>query len=169
MNLLKLKISLFIILLILFSSGSALQAFAESAVQCHCFTKRSYSPADRFAADDYILATSFNSLLARSFDIPKRQVVMIKMNEGMAQDDLLIGLKVSKITGIDIRKFTRLRKENNTWAEIISGLAQQEKIKNDPLLEAVRSGMPAEEAGPRVADEIISARFVTEHLGSSNF
>jgi hypothetical protein len=74
----------------------------------------------------------------------------------VAQDDLLIGLEIAKVTGINIRKFLRLRKENNTWANIISGLAQQEKIKNDPLLEAIRSGIPVEEAGTRVADEIIA-------------
>ena len=155
MNLLKSKISLFLITLIFFSLGSSLHAFAESAIQCHCFTERSYNSADKFASDDYILVTSFNSLLARSFDIPKRQIVMIKMNEGVAQGDLLIGLKVSKVTGIDIRKFLRLRKENNTWAQIISDLQQQEKTKKDPLLEAIKSGMPVEEAGSRIADETI--------------
>ncbi|MEN8231840.1 MAG: hypothetical protein ABFR35_04050 [Thermodesulfobacteriota bacterium] len=155
MNLLKSKTALLLIALVLFSLGSVARAFAESAIQCHCFKNRSYYPADRFASDDYILATSFNSLLAKSFGIPKRQIVMIKMNEGVAQDDLLIGLKISKTTGMDIRKFFRLLKENNTWAKIISGLSQQEKIKNDPLLEALGSGMPVEEAGVRVADEII--------------
>jgi len=155
MNLLKLKISFFLIASIFICLGSALHAFAESAILCHCFTNRSYSPADKFASDEYILATSFNSLLAESFGIPKRQVVMIKMNEGVPQDDLLIGLKISKKTGIDIRKFLRLRKENKTWGKIISDLAQQEKIKNDPLLEAIISGMSVEEAGTRVADEMI--------------
>ena len=155
MNLLKSKTALLLITLILFSLGSAAHAFAESAIQCHCFKNRGYNPADRFASDDYILATSFNSLLAKSFGIPKRQIVMIKMNEGVAQDDLLIGLKISKATGMDSGKFFRLLKENNTWAKIISGLSQQEKIKNDPLLEALGSGMPVEEAGARVADEII--------------
>ena len=154
-NLLKSKSSFFLTIFILFSLGIAGQVYAESAIQCHCFTERSYNPADRFASDEYILATSFNSLLARSFAIPKRQIVMIKMNEGVAQDDLLTGLKIAKITGVDIRKFLRLHKKNNTWAEIVSGLSQKEKIKNDPLLEAIQSGMPVEEAGIRIADEII--------------
>ena len=155
MNLLKSKSSLFLITLIFFSLGSALHAFAESAIQCHCFTERSYNPGDKFVSDDYIVATSFNSLLARSFDIPKRQIVMIKMNEGVTQSDLLVGLKVSKVTGIDIRKFLRLHKENNTWTKIISDLQQQEKIKKDPLLEAIKSGITVEEAGVRIVDEII--------------
>jgi len=84
MNLLKPKSSFFLIILILFSLGSAVQVFAESAIQCHCFTDRSYNSADRFASDEYILATSFNSLLAKSFAITKRQNVMIKMNGGVA-------------------------------------------------------------------------------------
>ncbi|MFC1844755.1 hypothetical protein ACFLZ5_08205 [Thermodesulfobacteriota bacterium] len=81
---------------------------------------------------------------------------MIKMNEGVAPDDLLIGLKISKTTGITFQEFFRLRQEKNTWAEIISGLPLEKKIRNDPLLEALRSGMPFEEAGLRVAEEIMS-------------
>ena len=155
MNLLKSKISLFLITLIFFTLDTAFHAFAESTIQCHCFKERSYNPADRFVSDEFILATSFNSLLERSFDIPKRQIVMIKMNEGVAQGDLLIGLKVSKVTGIDVRKFFRLHKEDNTWAQIISDLQHQEKVKKNPLLEAIRSGITVEEAGGRIADEII--------------
>jgi hypothetical protein len=163
MNPLKMKTILLLLFLIPLSLGFAGHALAESAVQCHCFKNRSYNPADKFAADDYILATSFNSLLAKSFAIPKRQIVMIKMNEGVAQDELLIGLKISKITGIDIRKFLRLRRENNTWPQIISGLAQQEKIKNDLLLGAIRFGMPVDQAGDRVADEMIAEFYQAPH------
>ena len=166
MILLKSKAVVFLITLIFSSLGFVAQIFAESAIQCHCFKNRSYNATDRFAADEYILATSFNSLLARSFALPKRQIVMIKMNEGVAQDDLLIGLKTSKTTGIAPQEFFRLRKENNTWAEIISSLSQQEKIRNDPFLEALRSGMPVEQAGVRVAHEIIGEfyRIVPEEI-----
>ena len=142
--------------LVFFLLGSSPDSFAESTIQCHCFKNRSYNPADKFASDDYILATSFNSLLAKVFSIPKRQLIMAKMNEGVGRDDLLISLKISKMTGTDIQEFFRFRKENNTWATIISGLPQQEKIKNDQLLKALRSGMPLEEAGDRVADEMIA-------------
>ena len=81
---------------------------------------------------------------------------MIKMNEGVAPDDLLIGLKISKTTGMPSQEFFRLRKENNTWAEIISRLQLEKKIRNDPLLAALRSGLPVEQAGLSVAEEIIS-------------
>jgi len=159
MNLLRSKVSFFFITLILFCLGSPLFAFAESTIQCHCFTARTYNPADRFAADDYLLATSFNSLLARSYNVPKRQIVMIKMNEGASQEELLISLKLSAITREDPRKFLGQRQENNTWPQIISGLTQGERIKNDAILEAIRTGTPAEEAGAKIADEIIGAFF----------
>lgn len=132
------------------------QVFAESTIQCHCFTERSYNPADRFAADEYILATSFNSLLAKSYGLPKRQIVMIKMNEGVAQDDLLIGLKVSRDTGVDIRKFLRLRKKGNNWTEIIEDVSKQQAVVEDEILQGVKSGMPLEEAAARIVDEMIS-------------
>jgi hypothetical protein len=156
MSLLPSKKTFLFLSLIFFCLGTVPHAFAENAVLCHCFLDRSYNPADKFASDDYILATSFNSLLAKSFAIPKRQIVMIKMNEGVAQDELLVGLKISKLTGIDIRKFLRLRYENKTWTEILSGLSQQDGIKKDLILEGVRSGMPVAEAGARVAAEMIA-------------
>jgi hypothetical protein len=155
MNLLKSKTAVLLLPLVFFCFGPAQHASAESAVTCHCFKNRSYNPADRFAADDYILASGFNSLLSKFFALPKKQIVMIKMNQGVAQDDLLIGLKISKTTGTDIRKIFSLLKENNSWAKIVSGLSQQEEIKNDPLLKALGSGMPVEEAGAGVADELI--------------
>lgn len=156
MSLLPANKTFFVIVLIYFCLGLVLHASAESAVTCHCFLDRSYNPDDRFASDEYILTTTFNSLLAKSFAIPKRQIVMIKMNEGVAQNELLIGLKISRITGIDIRKFLRLRQEKKTWAEIISSLSKQETIKKDAILEAVKSGMTIEDAGVMVADEMIA-------------
>ena len=156
MNLQQSKYIFIYTLLALLFPGLLHSAFAESTIQCHCFKNRRYNAAEKFAADEYILATSFNSLLARSFALPKRQIVMIKMNEGVSQDDLLISLKISKATGIDPRELFRLRKEKNTWAAIISGLEQQKKITNDPLLEALIAGIPVEQVGIRAAEEIMS-------------
>lgn len=163
MDLLKTVIFLTFLVSALILSAATGNCLAESTITCHCFTDRSYNPADRFAADDYILATSFNSLLARFYNIPKRQIVMIKMNEGMAQDDLLVSLKIAKITGIDLRKFLSLHSDNKTWAAIISDLSQQEAIKKDEILEAVRSGMAAEEAGVMIADEMMAEFFHIKH------
>ncbi len=152
---LKPKTGLFLLALILLILGPAYNSFAESTINCHCFQSRSYDPTDKFAADDYILATSFNSLLAKSFDISKKQVVMLKMDEGIGQDDLLVGLKLTKLTGGYLEQLLGLRRAEYTWSQIILGMEQQDPINKDKLAKAIRSGMPVNEAGARVADEMI--------------
>jgi hypothetical protein len=136
--------------------GFCLNTFAQSPINCHCFKNRYYQPADRFAADDYILATSFNSLLAKSFGISKREIIMLKMQQRVPQDELMIGLKVAKITGGDVNKLLDLRRTDKTWQEIIGGVSQQDKIGSDSLLESIISGMPVDQAGDGIADEIIA-------------
>jgi hypothetical protein len=143
------KIKIFLLLLLLTFSSATFGGYvsAESTVKCHCFKERSFNPADTFASDGYILATSFNSLLANFYDIPKRTIIMVKMNEGAGHNDLLIALKISRITGADLHIYLDLRKENKTWAEIISGLSGVEEINQDLLLQAVKSGLKTDEAG----------------------
>ena len=141
--------------------GPVQNSFAESTINCHCFQSRSYDSTDKFAADDYILATSFNSLLARSFDISKKQIVMLKMDEGVDQDDLLVGLKLTKLTGGYLEQLLGLRRAEYTWSQIILGMEQQDPINKDKLAKAIRSGMPVSEAGAGVADEMIEEFYNT--------
>ena len=155
MNLLQPKTVFFFTAFVLLFFGAADNAFAESTINCHCFQDRSFDPGDRFAADDYLLATSFNSLLAKSFDISKKQVVMLKMDEGVSQDDLLVGLKVTRLTGGYLEQLLGLRRAGYTWSQIISGMEQQDTINKDKLAKAIKVGMPVNEAGAGVADEMI--------------
>jgi hypothetical protein len=155
MNLLKPKPILFALAFVLAIMVPASFAFAESTINCHCFQDRSYDPGDKFAADDYLLATSFNSLLARSFDISKEQVVILKMEEKVSQDDLLVGLKITRLTGGYLEQLLGLRSAGYTWKQIIKGMEQQETIERDRLAKDIRSGMPVELAGAKVADEVI--------------
>ncbi len=155
MNSITVKI-IILLLLIVFIPGFAGRAAAESAVKCHCFKERSFNPTSPFASDSYILATSFNSLLANYFSIPKKQIIMIRMKDGVGQDDLLISLKLSRISGEETGAFLGLRKQNKSWADIVSGLAQEEKYQDNLLLQAIRSGMGIEQAGRRIADDMIS-------------
>lgn len=153
------KTCFFLLILLFFCWGLTCHAIAESAIQCHCFANRTYNPAEKFEADEYILATSFNSLLARLADLPKKQIVMIKMNEGVVQDDLLIGLKIAKITGQTLQNVLDLRRGNNSWAEIIKALQPHESVNEDETSQAIRAGGDAEVVGPRVADEMIAEFF----------
>jgi hypothetical protein len=142
--------------------GSAHISFAESTINCHCFQDRSYDPGDKFASDDYILATSFNSLLARSFDISKEQVIKLKMEERVNQDDLLIGLKLTKLTGGYLEQLLGLSRVGYSWAQIVKGMDQQDIISSDKLALDIRSGIPVEMAAAKVADEIIQTFYTIQ-------
>ena len=135
--------------------GAVQPVSAESAIQCHCFTARTYNPADRFAADEYMLATSFNSLLAKSFNLPKRQIILIRINDGVPQNELLISLKLSELTGADPSRYFRQRRENKTWSQIAAGLAHEQSITNDTVMQALMTGKPAEDVATSIADDMI--------------
>lgn len=80
---------------------------------------------------------------------------MLKMEEKVSQDDLLVGLKLTKLTGGYLEQLLGLRRAEYTWAQIILGMKQQDIIKRDKLAKGIRSGMPVTEAGTRIANEII--------------
>jgi len=156
MKLLHLQYNLIFLIIIFIISAPGYHAMAESTINCHCFQYRSFDPEDRFASDDYILATSFNSLLARTFDISKEQVVRLKMEEKVSHDDLLVGLKLTKITGGYLDQLLGLSGAGYSWSDIIMGMEQQKPINGDRLAQDIKGGMPLKAAGDRVADELIS-------------
>ncbi|RJX32437.1 MAG: hypothetical protein C4531_06415 [Desulfurivibrio sp.] len=138
-------------------TGTAGQA-AESTGGCHCFKQRSFNPAEPFAADEYLLATSFNSLLAKAFGVSKQQIVMLKMRGGVGSDDLLIGLQAAQRTGSELQVLLDSRKSGHSWPEILAAPAMAAKINGDELLEKIGSGLAEAEAGRLAADGLL-ARF----------
>lgn len=110
---------------------------ANSTTNCHCFKNRSFDPAKKFAADDYLITTTFNSLVAATFGIEKRQIVMMKMRGGVNPDDLLIGLYVAHATPADLDILLGIRKNGVSWKEIVSspGLTTM----TDPILDTIRA------------------------------
>jgi len=158
MRLLFLKTCFFLLVLI-FSFGPAYLAGAENIIQCHCFTKRVYNPAERFEADEYILATSFNSLLARLADLPKKEIVLLKMNQGVGQDDILIGLRVAGITGRGLQDILDLRRRHKNWQEVVASLETPKILKTEGIFKSILEGASAEMVGSRVAEEMIAGFF----------
>jgi len=155
MNLLQPKTALVFTLLALFLVVPGRDTSAETTINCHCFQDRTYNPADPRAADDYILATSFNSFLSRSFAVPKREIVMLKMKEGVGQDDLLVGLQIARTTGIDLQQLLGPRRQGLAWSAIIDDLVQDEAIKKSRFLETIDAGISVQEAGAGIADKLI--------------
>jgi hypothetical protein len=135
---------------------------AESTINCHCFQDRTYNPTDPWSTDDYILATGFNSFLARSFGVLKREIVMLKMKEGVGQDDLLVGLEIARATGLDLRRLLGLRRQGLAWTAIIDDQVPDDALKQNRHLEAINTGIPVKEAGGRIADQRIGDFFEVE-------
>lgn len=130
-------------------------ASGQNGVSCHCFQNRSYNPSDRFAADDYILATGFNNLLARVFDVPHRQIVLLKMKEGVNEDELLIGMYVSRKSGEELEKILGKRRAGKTWAAILAALTPEGDAQHDEVLSRIYAGAKPGEAASLAADAIV--------------
>lgn len=138
---------------------SVREVSAEMVTGCHCFKNRSFDPEHAFLADDYILATTFNSLMARSFAVSKKQIVMLKMRGGAGQDDLLLALRTASVTGRDYGELLDKRKNGLSWQAILAGLKDRQKVADDRLLKGLLSGKVAGEASRRVADDMLAGFF----------
>ncbi len=135
-------------------------ASANMTAACHCFRDRAYNPADPFSSDAYLLTTVFNSLLAAHFDIAKRQIVLMKMQGGTSNSDLLIALHIAVQTGSDVDRLLTL-KQSRTWQEAVGELPVPPGGADD-LLGQIRSGMPDEQAAGRVMEKMIRERFARQ-------
>lgn len=104
------------VIALLLASGTSFAADTTSA--CHCFRDRTYDPARKAAADEYILATGFNSLLSGHFGIMKRDIVMARMN-GTDGDDMLVALYAARRGGRDYGVLLDRRKAGASWQTIL--------------------------------------------------
>ncbi len=127
-------------------------------VSCHCFRHRSYDPAHRFASDDYLVATTFNTLIARNFHISKRRIVMWKMQGGIAPADLLIGLYLAQRSGRDPDLLFSVRENGGTWQQIMHSCGLEGRDA-DPVLRALARGTGAGQVATLITDSMIRQTF----------
>lgn len=137
-------------------SGSALAATANG---CHCFNDRTYDPKVPFAADDYLLTTTFNSLISRSFNLSKQRIVMLKMQGGVAADDLLIGLRLAQATQVDSQMLFDRRKGGTAWSTLLAEINLPPEVAESAWVTKLRAGGSATEAGESVADRMLADLF----------
>lgn len=130
-------------------------AYAASTNGCHCFQDRIYDPKAPFAADDYLLTTTFNSLISRSFSLSKQRIVLLKMQGGVAADDLLIGLRLAQASQVDSQRLFDRRKGGASWPTLLAELDLAPEVKDGALVKKLRDGGAAKEAGELVADQML--------------
>lgn len=113
---------------------------AESAINCHCFQNREYNATQKFAADDYILTTSFNSLLAGMYPVSKKTIIMLKMQHGVDSADLLTALYLSRVLDADFQQFLKKRASGLSWQQITASIKINSSKKNDAVVAALSAG-----------------------------
>ena len=143
-------------LLILFSLQPAA---AEQTDSCHCFRERSYDPAHKFAADDYLLTTSFNSLIAATLGVSKRQIVMMKMKGGVDPDDLLVALYIADRTEASMELLLSIRDNGGSWQSILTSPALQGKNSIDPVIAKISAGAAGDSITSLVTDAMINTYY----------
>lgn len=159
--------TLFLLFFVFFfvANASAMDmAVPQSSTNCHCFKERNFDQQKKFAADTYLLTTSFNSFIAANFNISKRQIVMMKMEGGVHPDDLLIGLYVSRAGKADLRSMVITLKHGGTWKEILSSVSIHRSGGTDKIFDSIAA------AGDDKTEavEAVTADLLKEFFGISD-
>lgn len=134
-------------------------ATAGQTDNCHCFRDRSYDPAHKFAADDYLLTTSFNSLIAATLKVSKRRIVMMKMKGGVDPDDLLIALYITHRTQAPVDALLAVRDNGGSWQQILNSSSLQEKIVTEPILVKTAAGTKDHDITLLITDDMIKTYY----------
>jgi len=149
-------------------------AVSRQTDNCHCFRDRSYDPAHKFAADDYLLTTSFNSLIAATLRVSKRQIVMMKMKGGVDSDELLIALYIADKTQAPVDTLLAIRDNAGSWQSILSSPSLQQSTGTDLVFAKIAAGTTGYDLTSLITDAIISTYYharpeLISTLRSENF
>ncbi len=138
---------------------SAMEA-PQSSTNCHCFQERAFNQQKKFAADTYLLTTSFNSFIAANFHISKRQIVMMKMQGGVHPDDLLIGLYVARAGQVDFNSLLAILQDGGTWKQILESGNVQRSPGTDKIFNVIAAaGDEKTEAVEAVTEQLVEEFF----------
>ena len=129
---------------------------AANTGACHCFRHRKYDSKAPFAADDYLLTTSFNSLTAAHFKLSKKQLIYYKMKAGIQADDLLITLYLARSKNLDPDKLLAARTQTKSWTGLLSSFPTLADDHHDKLINMLRKSRSAADCGIYVADNMIA-------------
>ena len=150
------KSILFLVLFCLLIQTPPDTATAGQTDNCHCFRERSYDPAHKFASDDYLLATSFNSLIAATLGVSKRQIVMMKMKGGIDPDDLLVALYITDKTQAPMDALISIRDNGGSWKNILNSPTLQGRVSTDPVFAKIAAGTADHDITGLITDTMIS-------------
>jgi hypothetical protein len=132
----------------------------KSATNCHCFKDRSFDTQRKFAADKYLLTTSFNSFISESFHVSKRQIVMMEMQGAVGPDDLLIGLYIARVEKVELKSLLGILDNGGTWQQIFSSISLQNRGEDEVVLKTLQAvGDDKKAAVELITDQLLKEFF----------
>ncbi|GAB4338200.1 MAG: hypothetical protein Kow0089_09900 [Desulfobulbaceae bacterium] len=147
------------LLILLLLAATVSSAAAGDTAGCHCFRDRTYNAEKPAVSDGYLLATTFNSLLADEFNVSKRRIIMMKMSEGTANEDLVTALYLSRIIGDDPADILK-QKKNRSWRETIYRIKPAAtSAELDAFKELLLTDTRSDEITAFIIDSILEKRF----------
>lgn len=150
-----------ILLLLLFFAPVSWAMSPQSTNSCHCFKDRAFIPEKKFAADKYLLTTSFNSFIAVNFNLSKRQIVMMKMKGGIDPDTLLIALYVAREGGVELDNILAILEHGGSWEQVFSSAS----LKGSAKAKDVFAEIVATKGNATVAAEIVTDQLLQSYFG----
>ncbi len=156
------KSILFLLLTSFFLGSLATPVTAGQSDSCHCFRNRSYDPANKFAADDYLLTTSFNSLIAATLQVSKKQIVMMKMKGGVDPDTLLTALYIADKTNMPVDALLSIHDNGTSWQTILNDPSRQQLTGKDPLLAEIAAGATEKKTTQLVTNAMLASQYQAE-------
>lgn len=146
-------------LMLLSIQVQAVNASSHEVSACHCFRNRTFNPQDKASSDDYLLTTTTNSLIASEFDIPKRQIIMRKMRDGVKNVDLITALYLARESGINAARLLEMKQEK-PWSEVINMLKTSKAMpQDDSLSQPSLEGNTDKQIAETILNRIIVHRF----------
>lgn len=150
-----------ILLLSLFFASVSWAMNPESTSSCHCFKDRAFNPEQKFAADKYLLTTSFNSFIAVNFNLSKSQIVMMKMKGGINPDTLLIALYVAKEGGVELDNVLAILEHGGSWQQVFSSAS----LKGSVEAKKTFAEITATKGNDAAAAEIVTDQLLQSYFG----
>jgi len=142
------------LLILIMLLSHPLPARAIPAITCHCFTDRSFNPAQPTLADPYFLATTQNSFFAALFHVDKKTIVM-KKQQGTSADDLWIAYWVASQTKTSAEALLQAKQAKETWQEALAPL----RISSKNLGGRFSSALNAKSSTARLAEAVVDELF----------
>ena len=129
-------------------------ALAIPAITCHCFTDRSYDPANPTVADPYFLATTQNSFFASVFNVEKKSIVM-KKQRGTSADDLWVAHWIASRSPETPDSLLEARQSRGSWNDVVADKGISPRSLGVRVSGALAAKSPPSRLAEAVVDDLI--------------